>query len=209
MTQKHDPDKNLDALISQLADTERALVELVTPSRVIEALTRKYDVDTRTANQWVATVRRRWERLREGVPIEERRSQLVAMVENVYASAVNHSEIVRDSDGEPMLDPISGRVLEKRKPDRKAALAAVRLLADLDGAMAPQKHQHQVAVALITAELDKQPDDELAASAGLARGVLERAAQRALPAASTASTGGAASPGGNGHSTNGHRTGDN
>lgn len=177
-------------------------MELVTPSRVIEALTRKYDVDTRTANQWVATVRRRWERLREGVPIDERRSQLVAMVENVYASAVNQSEIVRNSDGEPVLDPVTGRVLEKRKPDRKAALAAVRLLADLDGAMAPQKHQHQVAIALVTAELDKQPDDELAESAGLARNVLERAAQRALPAGTAPLAGGAPS-------TNGHRPGDN
>src|SRR4051812_18780849 len=93
-----------EELISRLQETARLLVRRRSYSEVESELARKFGVDDRTARKWIKKVKDAWRAQASTESADESRDDLVAQLDAVLAASWNHTVIVKDSSGNPILD---------------------------------------------------------------------------------------------------------
>lgn len=122
-----------------LAATEEALVKLRSQWRVIQHLTKRYNVAQRTARRWIQEVQSKWGQEAALFDRKTERSSMRATLNEILAAALGRTIVVKDDDGKVVLDPQTGRPVVKANPDLQRALHAATQLRMLDGLDEAQK----------------------------------------------------------------------
>lgn len=122
-----------------LAACEEALVKLRSQWRVIQHLVKRFSISTRTARRWILEVHQKWGA--EAVQFDRKtdRSFMRATLNEILASALGRTIVVKDDDGKVVLDPQTGYPVIKANPDLQRALHAATQLRALDGLDEAQK----------------------------------------------------------------------
>lgn len=128
-----------------LAATEEALVKLRSQWRVIQHLMKRFKgpsgqpISKRTARRWILEVHQKWGA--EAVQFDRKndRSFMRATLNEILASALGRTIVVKDDDGKVVLDPQTGYPILKANPDLQRALHAATQLRALDGLDEAQK----------------------------------------------------------------------
>jgi hypothetical protein len=150
----------------RLAETARLLVRKRSYMDVERELAARFGVDMRTARKWIRTVKRAWTEAADVESAEDARADLIAQLDAVLTEAWNHKEIVRDKEGNPVLDqnatltdgrpnPGYQKPLVMSKPKIQNILHAVSQLRALRGADRPIKHSVK-----LDADINAMPDIE-------------------------------------------------
>lgn len=142
-----------------IAETEDAMLKLRSPHRVHEYIGRKWKIEKRQVQRYMEKVRAKWREQAARTPTpelrEQRRDYMRATLDHMIHDSLMRTEVVKDADGNPLLDdrefladgsrnPNYKRPVTRPAPDRRAALYALRLLKDLDGLDEPVKSQVEV-----------------------------------------------------------------
>lgn len=88
----------------RLAETAKLLVRRRGYLDVERELARRFGVDMRTTRKWIRAVKERWKAEASEEDVEASRADLVAQLDAVITAAWNHVEVVKDKDGNPLLD---------------------------------------------------------------------------------------------------------
>jgi hypothetical protein len=122
---------------------EQALVRRMSSFAVAEHYATEWGLTMRQIRTYIGRVRKRWreeakaEEAKNEIPREQMRDGLRMSVNTVFAKAMTKTIVIRDSKGDPIFDPETGRPLTHEAPDLKAAISAARVLMDLDGLSVP------------------------------------------------------------------------
>lgn len=146
------------------AQVEQALLRRLPPTQIARTLAVEWQAQERTVWTYIKTVRDRWAReaMDETASRTSARIYMRASLNDLYARSLGRREVVRDSAGNPVLDPTTGKPLTVEKPQVQDALKAAKLLMDLDALQAPQPTQHhavQATVVQTTAVAKVRPAD--------------------------------------------------
>jgi hypothetical protein len=129
------PRKKRDDYEQRIQDTSTALVRLRRPGLVIAHLQDKFAINARTGWKYIAEVRRRWrEEENDAAPGAQlaRRDGLRATLNEALAHAWQRQKVVKDAQGNPVINPSTGKVATIASPDLAAIGALVKQLRDLD-----------------------------------------------------------------------------
>lgn len=142
------------------ADVEEYLVRVRSYAKVKRALADKYDVTPKHVTEWIKVVHERWRADAKDEDRETKRDGMRATLNEIVSLAMNRTEIVRDGDGKPVIDPKTNQPMRRARPDLQRALHATHQLRALDGLDMPTKValqgptggpvEHKVTGALIT-----------------------------------------------------------
>ena len=157
-----------------MADTEEAMVRLRSPFKVWEYIGRRWKLDKRQVQRYMAKVRERWETSASFAPKPEvreyRRNLMRATLDSMMSESLMRTEVIRNDDGTVVLDerehtpdgqknPNYRKPFTRPAPDRRAALYAARLLASLDALNEPIKSMLEVTgLGERLPDLDSLPD---------------------------------------------------
>lgn len=151
------------------------MVKLRSEYRIHQYIMAKWKVSKRTVERWEKEVRAQWAAAAEAEPDpqkrrERRRNQMRADLDTAMAEAMNRTMIVKDSDGNPMLDPREmlptgeknpnyQRPITRPHPDIQRFLHACNQLRHLDGLDEPAKAQlHVTGLGDSLPDLDSLPE---------------------------------------------------
>jgi hypothetical protein len=144
----------------RLAACEQAMIRLRSAHRVEQEMKAKFGVDDRTARKWMRAIKKKWkeEAEAEGYDRTTMRVEMDRTLNEVLAAAMNRTIIVKDKDGNPMLDqnpnsPTYGKPLVKANPDLQRVLHACIQLRALHSLDQPTR-AHVTVAPDITASLD-------------------------------------------------------
>jgi len=151
-------------------EAEQALLRRLPPQQIANVLSARWQVTERTAWNYIARVRARWEHesANEGSQgaRDAARAHLRASLNDVYSKAMGRRGQVLDATGQPILDA-AGQPTYQERPDLNNAIKAARLLVDLDALQQPPPVQALTIAATVQATVD--PADAAALSAYLTR----------------------------------------
>lgn len=141
---------------------EQALLRRLPPQQIVRTLAAEWGIGTRPVWGYLQSVRARWAREAEHEQTAEgraeARSHMRASLNDLYAKSLGRREVVRDSAGNPVIDPSTGRPATVEKPVVADALRAARLLMDLDALQAPPPVQaHSVQATVVAAVARAKP----------------------------------------------------
>jgi hypothetical protein len=174
------PKMSPDRKERMLAETEEAMLKLRVPYRVHEHIGRKWSIEKRQVQRLVAEVERRWrERSKSLDKIEMRelrRDRQRETLDMMIQDALMNQVPVKNEDGSVVLDDrefitdreTGGQVANpnwkkpfmRPAPDRRSALYALRLLANLDALNEPIKATLDIPqLGDQLPDLDSLPDD--------------------------------------------------
>ncbi len=122
---------------SRIADTEEHIVRLRSSPRIIRVMAAKYRVDPKSVANWIREVYDRWAAEATEVNREARRNEMRATLNTVVSMALNKSTVLKDINGNPMIDAVTQKPITRALPDIKSVLDATKQLRALDGLDAP------------------------------------------------------------------------
>lgn len=122
-----------DEIARRLDEVETLMARRLSTSKVCQWAAAKYSITERQARKYVQKIRERWAAESSTVDRAAKRDQLRATAESIVAHALSRSEVVRDADGNPIVDPTTNRPLVREVPDLKTAIRGADVLARLDG----------------------------------------------------------------------------
>lgn len=182
------PKKAPEEMERRLAYCEEVMLIGGPQYRQEQLIAQRFGVSPRQARNYQVKVRERWRARRESIPEDvrqERRQRSRERLELILATAMNRTEVVKNADGEVVLDdrehlPDGSRNPNFRKPFTRpapylaAAIRADKALRELDGLNEPFKVQHEH-----TGLVERLPD--LASVPATARRHLEAAVEAMAP----------------------------
>jgi hypothetical protein len=126
----------------RLSETARLLIRRRSYTEVERELSNRYSVDARTTRRWIRKVKDRWRAEADVEGAGDARADLVQQLDAVLASAWSHMVIVKDADGNPVVDqnpssPGFGKPLVRNEPKTQQILHAISQLRALKGADRP------------------------------------------------------------------------
>jgi len=156
----------------RVAEVEAAMIRRMSTGAIIRHFSARWGIRERQIERYMARVREQWDR--EGRDLaprarEARRDQMRASLDDCYAQSMSRREVVKDSSGNPVLGP-DGAPLTVARPDTRSAIAAARLLMDLDALSEEPPKQRVEHSGSIGAELEISEDSVEALKKALAGG---------------------------------------
>lgn len=115
---------------------EELLVRRVRTCDIERAMGSQFRLEPRSVRKYISRVHDRWRAEAEASPRSQRRNHLRQNLEDLYQRSINAREVVRDKDGNPVLDA-SNRPVTYPRPDVRAAVGVSDKLAKLDGLYEP------------------------------------------------------------------------
>lgn len=88
----------------RLAETARLLVRLRSYVAVEAELARRFGTNERTSRKWIKKVKDAWRANADTETSEEARGDLIAQLDAVLVAAWNHTVVIKDGAGNPVLD---------------------------------------------------------------------------------------------------------
>lgn len=150
-----------EVFAARLAETEQTMIRLRSSYRVEQALSQKYNVQRRQVRRWMQQVRKKWKEEASGEEQDRTtlRADMDKTLNEIIAQAFTRTVVVKDADGNPMLDPnpnsnTYGKPIIKANPDLQRALHALIQLRALHALDQPAQIHHKVDV---SADLKKLP----------------------------------------------------
>lgn len=115
--------------------TATALITLRRPSRVVAHLQERFGIARRTGYRYIELVRERWAKEEAPATAEGRaihQNSIRATINEVMTHAWNRRKVVKDSSGNPVMDPATGRPTTVADPDLRTVLDCTKQLRELD-----------------------------------------------------------------------------
>lgn len=133
MTRKGDKRASIDELATRLREVEEAMARRVPRTQMEAAFAKRWGCSERTVRRYTQLVREKWRKEAEGEDRVARRDAMRASLNGIFNKAVMRVTVVRDANGQPIVDPTTGNPIKVENPDLRAALHASRVLIQLDG----------------------------------------------------------------------------
>lgn len=160
---------------ARLAETEQAMIRLRSSFRVEQALCSKYGVSPRNVRRWMHQVRKKWKVEAAGEELDRtnQRQDMHSTLNEILFQALNRTQVVKDANGDPILDPasivrdvagnpvldangrMSGRPMVKANPDLQRALHACIQIRGLHALDEPTKNKVEID---LSKDLKQLPD---------------------------------------------------
>lgn len=130
----------------RLAETEQTMIRLRSSYRVEKHLAEKFGVLPRQVRRWMHQIRVKWkaEATTEDQDREALRAEMHQTLNDILAQAMQRTVIVKDADGNPLLDQATKRPIVKSNPDLQRALHACIQLRNLHALDEPAKSHVKV-----------------------------------------------------------------
>ena len=155
---------SLEEMELRLAETSRLLVRRRSYVDVERDLARMYGVNARTARKWIRKVKERWKAEADVEGADDARVDLVQQLDAVLAAAWTNMVIVKNKEGDPILDenptlpngapnPGYKKPLVRNEPKVQHILHAVSQLRAIKGVDRPAKSH-----VTIDGDLNVMPD---------------------------------------------------
>lgn len=114
-----------------------AIEQLMTRRLTVSAVTawakKEWSIGERQVRDYIKGVRDRWAREALSDDRREERSHMRASLNDIFARAMSRSEVVKDSAGNPIIDPKTSKPITREVPDLRTAVRAAESICRLDG----------------------------------------------------------------------------
>jgi hypothetical protein len=132
----------------RLAFVSEAMVRVRNTWEVVQRIVKKYGVSDSTARLWIKRVRDLRRSEVSAMDLENHRDDMRELLHKVVEMSLNKTQVVRDKDDNPVLNPQTGDVIVRPNPDLQRVIHAARELIHLDGLQRPLtgtiKVEHEV-----------------------------------------------------------------